>query len=98
MERFLPCLYAFLGCGAFCFIFELRRWWYILSAAATGAAAATAAEAAEMPAERLPLNKSIGNASLKRSGRIPLRTFYTGVQTWENLTAYCLPVILTIPS
>ncbi len=69
-----------------------------LSAAATGAAAATAAEAAEMPAERLPLNKSIGNASLKRSGRIPLRTFYTGVQTWENLTAYCLPVILTIPS
>ena len=69
-----------------------------LSAAATGAAAATAAEAAEMPAERLPLNKSIGNASLKRSGRSPLRTFYTGVQTWENLTAYCLPVILTIPS
>lgn len=39
MERFLPCLYAFLGCGAFCFIFELRRWWYILSAAATGAVA-----------------------------------------------------------
>ena len=62
------------------------------------AAAATAAEAAEMPAERLPLNKRIGNASLKRSGRIPLRAFYTGVQTWENLTAYCLPVILTIPS
>ena len=59
---------------------------------------ATAAEAAEMPAERLPLNKRIGNASFKRSGRIPLRTFYTGVQTWENLTAYCLPVILTIPS
>ncbi len=36
MEWFLPCLYAFLGCGAFCFIFELRRWWYIVSAAATG--------------------------------------------------------------
>ena len=39
MEWFLPCLYAFLGCGAFCFIFELRRWWYIVSAAATGAVA-----------------------------------------------------------
>lgn len=37
MEWFLPCLYAFLGCGAFCFIFELRRWWYILSAAVSGA-------------------------------------------------------------
>ena len=39
MEWFLPCLYAFLGCGAFCFIFELRRRWHILSAAATGAVA-----------------------------------------------------------
>ena len=39
MEWFLPCLYAFLGCGAFCFIFELRRWWYIVSAAATGTVA-----------------------------------------------------------
>ena len=37
MEWMLPCLYAFLGCGAFCFIFELRRWWYILSAAISGA-------------------------------------------------------------
>ena len=37
MEWFLPCLYALLGCGAFCFIFELRRWWYILSAAVSGA-------------------------------------------------------------
>ena len=37
MEWFLPCLYAFLGCGAICFIFELRRWWYILSAAVSGA-------------------------------------------------------------
>ena len=37
MEWFLPCLNAFLGCGAFCFIFELRRWWYILSAAVSGA-------------------------------------------------------------
>lgn len=34
---FLPCLYAFLGCVAFCFIFELRRWTYILSAGVTGA-------------------------------------------------------------
>ena len=39
MEWMLPCLYAFLGCGAFCFIFELRRWWYILSASVTGAVA-----------------------------------------------------------
>ena len=39
MKQFLPCLYAFLGCGAFCFIFELRRKWYILSASATGAVA-----------------------------------------------------------
>ena len=37
MDWFLPCLYAFLGCVAFCFIFELRRWEYILCAAATGA-------------------------------------------------------------
>ena len=37
METFLPCLYAFLGCAAFCFIFELRRWHYIISASVAGA-------------------------------------------------------------
>lgn len=37
MDVLLPCLYAFLACGAFCIIFELRRWWYILSASVTGA-------------------------------------------------------------
>ena len=36
MKEFLPCLYALLGCAAFCFIFELRRWRYILSASLTG--------------------------------------------------------------
>ena len=35
----LPCLYAFLACVAFSMVFELRRWRYILSAAATGAVA-----------------------------------------------------------
>ena len=34
---FSPACMRFLGCGAFCFIFELRRWWYILSAAVSGA-------------------------------------------------------------
>lgn len=38
MKLLLPCLYAFLACVAFCFVFELRRWRYILSAAAAGAA------------------------------------------------------------
>ena len=39
MEMLLPCLYAFLACVAFSMVFELRRWRYILSAAATGAVA-----------------------------------------------------------
>ena len=32
MKEFLPCLYAFIACIAFCFIFEMRRWQYILCA------------------------------------------------------------------
>ena len=32
----MSCLYAFGGCAAFCFIFEMRRWKYILCAAAIG--------------------------------------------------------------
>lgn len=32
MKEFLPCLYAFIACVAFCFIFEMRRWRYILCA------------------------------------------------------------------
>lgn len=32
MKDFLPVLYAFIGCIAFCFIFEMRRWRYILCA------------------------------------------------------------------
>ena len=38
MEILRPCLYAFLACVAFCFVFELRHWRYILSAAVIGAA------------------------------------------------------------
>ena len=38
MEMILPCLYAALGCMAFCFIFQLRKWRYILCAALCGAA------------------------------------------------------------
>lgn len=37
MSLFLPCLYAFLGCVAFCLIFELHSWQYLLSAGITGA-------------------------------------------------------------
>lgn len=37
MSVVLPCVYAFLACGAFCVLFELRRWQYILSASFTGA-------------------------------------------------------------
>ena len=37
MELFLPCVYAFLACAAFCVVFELRRWRYILPACFTGA-------------------------------------------------------------
>lgn len=32
MKEYIPCLYAFFGCMAFCFIFELRRWYLILTA------------------------------------------------------------------
>ena len=32
----MSCLYAFGGCAAFCFIFEMRRWKYILCAAGIG--------------------------------------------------------------
>ena len=37
MELVLPCVYAFLACAAFCVVFELRRWRYILPACFTGA-------------------------------------------------------------
>ena len=37
MKLFLPCVYAFLACAAFCVVFELRRWRYILPACFTGA-------------------------------------------------------------
>ena len=37
MELLLPCLYAALGCMAFCFIFQLRKWPYIFCAALCGA-------------------------------------------------------------
>lgn len=38
MEQiFLPCLYAFVGCAAFCFIFQVRRWQHILCASLSGA-------------------------------------------------------------
>ena len=36
MEDWMTCLYAFVGCGAFCFIFEMRRWKLILCAAGIG--------------------------------------------------------------
>ena len=38
MELLLPCLYAGLGCLAFCVVFELHSWKYMLSASVTGAA------------------------------------------------------------
>lgn len=37
-EFFLPCLYAFAGCMAFCVIFQLRRWQHIVCASLSGAA------------------------------------------------------------
>ena len=37
-EIVLPCLYAFVGCGAFCIIFQLRRWQHIVCASLAGAA------------------------------------------------------------
>lgn len=36
-EIFLPCLYAFAGCAAFCIIFQLRRWQHIVCASLSGA-------------------------------------------------------------
>lgn len=36
MQDWMSCLYAFFGCGAFCFIFEMRRWRFILTAAGIG--------------------------------------------------------------
>jgi len=36
MEGILSCLYAFVGCAAFCFIFEMRRWQFIVTAAGIG--------------------------------------------------------------
>jgi uncharacterized membrane protein YjjB (DUF3815 family) len=36
-EMVLPCLYAFFGCAAFCFVFQLRRWQHILCASLSGA-------------------------------------------------------------
>ena len=36
MENWMSCLYAFGGCAAFCFIFEMRRWNFILCAASIG--------------------------------------------------------------
>lgn len=36
MDNLMSCVYAFVGCAAFCFIFEMRRWQFILSAAGIG--------------------------------------------------------------
>ena len=36
LHTFLPCLWAFLACLTFCFVFELRRWQFILAASITG--------------------------------------------------------------
>ena len=30
MERFLPCLYAFLACAGFCLIFEVKKPCFVL--------------------------------------------------------------------
>ena len=35
--RFLPCLYAFLGCISFCFIFQVRKPLFIFLCSAIGA-------------------------------------------------------------
>ena len=42
MEDLLSCLYAFGGSAAFCIIFEMRRWQFILSAASIGMVARAA--------------------------------------------------------
>ena len=44
MEDLLSCLYAFGGCAAFCVIFEMRRWQFILSAAGIGMVARAACQ------------------------------------------------------
>ena len=36
MQEWIACVYAFVGCVAFCFIFEMRRWPFILCAAGIG--------------------------------------------------------------
>ena len=35
--RFLPCLYAFLGCMSFCYIFQVRKPLFIFLCSAIGA-------------------------------------------------------------
>lgn len=37
MENFLPCLYAFLACMGFCFVFEIKKPLFIFLASLTGA-------------------------------------------------------------
>jgi len=37
-DLILPCLYAFAGSAAFCFVFQLRCWQHILCASLSGAA------------------------------------------------------------
>ena len=37
MEKFLPCLYAFLGCMSFCFIFQVRKPLFMVLCSAIGA-------------------------------------------------------------
>ena len=37
MLKFLPCLYAFLACASFCFIFQVRRPLFILLCSLNGA-------------------------------------------------------------
>ena len=36
-EIILPCLYAFAGCAAFSFVFQLRQWCHVLCASLCGA-------------------------------------------------------------
>lgn len=39
MRTYLPCLYAFLACAGFCFIFEVKKPLFIFICSATGAVA-----------------------------------------------------------
>ncbi len=39
MQEWIACVYAFVGCVAFCVIFEMRRWKFILCAAGIGTVA-----------------------------------------------------------